>query len=252
VLAAGTPVAAAPPAAEDPDELVIAVSLPRPAFQVGAVRGSEVVVARGLEIEVARAVARQLGLRPRFVQVRNERQFLAPGAKRWDVAFAQLVPTAHRRRSVDFSAPYARADQLVLMSRGVKRPRSLAGLRRLQLCAERRSRGMDVIAARIRPSLQPLAVPDVESLLRRVQTGACEAAVADVSGLGPALEGKRQRFGGIAGRIDTGAYAVALERGSPLRASVDAALGRLAASGSLRRLAKAWLGVDLARLRLLG
>jgi ABC-type amino acid transport substrate-binding protein len=231
---------------------VVAVSLPRPAFQVGAVRGSEVVVARGLEIEVARALARRLGLRPRFIQIGNEQRLLAPGAKHWDVAFAQLVPTPHRRLAVDFSAPYARADQVVLVARGVERPRSLAGLRRLQLCAERRSRGMDVIAARVRPSLPPLAVPDMESLLRRVQTGACEAAVADVSRIGPALEGKRQRFGGIAGRIDTGAYAVALERGSPLRASVDAALSRLAASGSLRRLAKNWLGVDLAPLRLLG
>jgi ABC-type amino acid transport substrate-binding protein len=251
LLAVGLPVVAAPPATEPPGELVIAVSLPRPAFQVGAVRGSEVVVARGLEIEVARALARQLGLRPRFVQVGNAQRLTAPGAKPWDVAIAQLVPTTLRRRAVDFSAPYARADQVVLVARGIERRQSLAGLRRLQLCAERRSRGMDVIAARIQPSLRPVAVPDVESLLRRVQTGACEAAVADVSRIGPALRGKRQRFGGIAGRIDTGFYAVSLERGSPLRASVDAALSRLAANGSLRRLAKAWLGVDLTRLRLL-
>jgi ABC-type amino acid transport substrate-binding protein len=246
------PVDAAPPTTEQADELVIAVSLPRPAFQVGAVRGSEVVVARGLEIGVARALARQLGLRPRFVHVRNERRLTAPGAKPWDVALAQLVPTPLRLQAVDFSGPYARADQVVLVARGVERPRSLVTLRRIQLCAERGSRGMDVIASRIRPRFRPLAAAGIETLLRQVQTGACEAAVADVSRVGPALVGKRQRFGGIAGRIDTGAYAIALERGSPLRPSVDAALSRLSATGVLRRLAKAWLGVDLARLRVLG
>ena len=108
-----------------------------------------------------------------------------------------------------------------------------------------------MIAARVSPPLRPLLARDLETLLRRVQTGACEAAVADVSSLGPALVGHRKRFGPIAGRIETEAYSLALERGSALRPSVDLALRRLAADGSLRRLAKAWLGVDLARLRVL-
>ena len=60
---------AAPPVTERPGELVVALSLPRPAFQVGAVRGGEVILAKGLEVELARAIARRLGVRPRFVQV---------------------------------------------------------------------------------------------------------------------------------------------------------------------------------------
>jgi ABC-type amino acid transport substrate-binding protein len=250
-LVAALPALAARPTMERGDELVVAVSLPRPVFQVGAVRGSEVVFARGFEIEVARSVARRLGLRPRFVQIADPRRLVAPGEKPWHIALAQLEPTPQRRRAVDFSTPYARADHVVLLARGVERPRSLPGLRHLQLCGERRSRAIDLIGSRIRPSLRPLAAPDVEGLLRRVQTGACEAAVADISRIGPALSGRSKRFGGIAGRIETGAYAVALERGSALTPAVDGALRRLSANGSLRRLAKSWLGVDLARLRVL-
>ena len=91
----------------------------------------------------------------------------------------------------------------------------------------------------------------MESLLRRVQTGACDAAVAELSRLGPALDGRRDLFGGLAGRIETErAYAVALERG-PV-----APLGRrgrpcVAADGTFRRLTVAWLGIDVARLRVL-
>ena len=89
-------------------------------------------------------------------------------------------------------------------------------------------------------------------MLRRVQTGACDAAVAELSRLGPALDGRRDLFGGLAGRIETErAYAVALERRSPLLPSVDAAVRALRADGTLRRLTVAWLGIDVARLRIL-
>jgi polar amino acid transport system substrate-binding protein len=215
------------------------------------VRGGEVVVALGLEVDVARTLARRLGLRVRFVQVGDAGRLLAPGAKPWDVALAQLTPTSQRATRVDFSSPYVRADQVLLARRGLERPRRLAHLRRLQLCAMRGTRGADVIAGRIRPARRTLLVPDVPMLLRRVQTGVCDVAVAEVGMLGPALAGRRDLFGGISGRIETGAYAFALEKGSALRPAVDGALRHLAADGTLRRLARAWLGVDLPRLPVL-
>lgn len=239
------------PGTKRPGELVVALSLPRPAFAVGSVRGGEVVLARGLEADVARALARRLRLRPRFVQVGDAGRLLASGAKRWDVAIARLVPTPVGRRAVDFSAPYARADQIVLLARGVERPRSLAALRPLQLCAQRGTRGVEAIATRVRPKLRPLLARDLETLLRRVQTGACDAAVGEVGDLGPAIAAERGRFGAVAGRIATGAYAIAIESGSPLKPSIERAMGGLSANGTLRRLAKKWLGIDLPRVRVL-
>jgi ABC-type amino acid transport substrate-binding protein len=239
------------PVTKQRGELVVALSLPRTGFAVGAVRGADVVVARGLEADVARALGRRLGLRPRFVQVGDAGRLLASGAKRWDVAMAQLLPTPARRRAVDFSAPYARTDQIVLLARGLGKPRSLAGLQQLQLCAQRGTRGVATIASRIRPALPPLLARDLETLLRRVQTGACDAAVGEVGDLGPAIAAERGRFGAVAGRLATGAYAIALEHRSPLKPSIDRALRGLSADGTLRRLAKKWLGVDLPRVRVL-
>jgi ABC-type amino acid transport substrate-binding protein len=108
-----------------------------------------------------------------------------------------------------------------------------------------------VIAARVRPRLRPLVLHGLEALLRRVQTGACEAAVAVVGRLGPALGGRRNLSGPVAGGIERGTYAIALERGSALKPSIDGAVRRLAANGSLRRLARAWLRLDAPRLRVL-
>jgi ABC-type amino acid transport substrate-binding protein len=252
LLAVAAAAAAAAPATKRPGELTVALSLPAPALQVGAVRGSEVVLARGLEVDVARAVARRLGLRLRLVQVGDAGQLLRPGRRGWDVALAQLVATPTRSRASAFTSPYLRDDPAVLVRRGLKRPTSVAQLRTLVLCAERGRRAADTVLTRVRPRTRPLLVTGVESLLRRVQTGVCDAAVAELSRLGPALGGRRDLFGGLAGRIETErAYAVALERGSPLLPSVEAAVRALRADGTFRRLTAAWLGIDVARLRVL-
>jgi glutamine transport system substrate-binding protein len=168
------------------------------------------------------------------------------------VALAQLVATPTRSRASAFTSPYFRDDPAVLVRRGLKRPTSLAQLRTLVLCAERGRRAADTVLTRVRPRTRPLLVTGVEALLRRVQTGACDAAVAELSRLGPELGGRRDLFGGLAGRIETErAYAVALERGSPLLPSVEAAVRALRADGTFRRLTAAWLGIDVARLRVL-
>lgn len=252
LLAADAASAAAP--TRERGVLVVALSMPAPLFQVGAVQGRSVVYARGLEVELARALARRLGLRRvEFVQVGDPQRLLAPGPKRWDVALAQVVPTPVRERAVDLSEPYLRADQAVLLARGVPRPRALADLRKLQLCAVRGSRGADTAASRVRPRLKTLRAIDDQALLRLVRTGRCDAALREAPQLGQALaRAGRGSFGPVVGRIETeAAFAVALQKGSPLTARVDGALRRLRAAGVLGRLAKTWLGLDPARLRVL-
>jgi cystine transport system substrate-binding protein len=244
--------AAASPATKQAGELTIALSLPRPAFQVGAVRGGDIVVARGLEVDVARALARRLRLKVRLVQVGDSDRLLRPGPKTWDVSLAQFVATPARARAVSFTRPYLHDDPVVLVRRGLTRPTTIAELRPLTICVERGRRSADVVAARVHPRTRPVFAVGLEALLRKVQTGVCDAGIAELSRLGPALDGRRNLYGGLAGRIETDrAYAVALERGSPLLAAADGALRSLQADGTLRRFATAWLGIDQARLRVL-
>ena len=63
--------AAAPPTTRVPGVLTVGVNLPSEGFQVGAAKGSTVVFAQGLEIDLARALAAKLSLRRAvFVQSR--------------------------------------------------------------------------------------------------------------------------------------------------------------------------------------
>lgn len=249
VLAAAGPGSAAAPT-YGRTELTVGLHLPDPGFQVGAVRGRDVVAARGLEVEVARALGRQLGIRDvRLVHVADRGSLTGPGVKPWDLALSRIDATT--AGPIETSSVYLRGDPAVLLRPGLTRPRGLADLRLRTICV---TRGSDVRLALdgIAPASPPLSAADDRELLALVQTGQCDAAVREAPLLGAALRRFPGRYGHLAGRVATAAGFVAvLPRGSELVDEIDRALSRLRADGTLRRIAERWLGFDPARLRVL-
>jgi ABC-type amino acid transport substrate-binding protein len=256
VLVAASAAAAAaggPAPAQTPEPLVIALNLPSDGFQVGAVQGTRVILARGLEVDLARALAARLDVRRvTFYQESRFPRLVAPGPKPWDLALAQIVPTAARRKNVDFSVPYLPADQGVLLRRGLSRPRTIAALRRLRLCSRRGSEGAATVVGRIHPARRPLLYPSLALVVQNLRSGRCDAAVQDAPLLGAVRAQWPARYGPLVGAIRTGQrYAIALPQGSPLAADVNAVLRGLLADGSVRRLSRRWLTADLASLAVL-
>jgi polar amino acid transport system substrate-binding protein len=247
-LVAGTAPAASKQRRETVDVLVVALHLPAPGLQVGAVRGRDVVAASGLEVDIARALARRLRVRRiRFVNVSDAALLTTPGVKPWHVAIAGIE--ARDRGAVDLSASYVRSDPVVLMRAGLPRPRTVADLRSRLLCAVAGSRGA-AAARRVRSAFVPLVAEGDAELLRLVQTGRCDAAVREAPLLGAAMRRLGGRYGPMGGRIETGAtWALAVPRGSVIEPDVDRALSRLRRDGTLRRITTRWLGFDPAGLR---
>ena len=172
--------------------------MPAAGFQVGAVRGRNVVLAKGLEVDLARILARRLGIqRVRFLNERFFSTLLAPGAKDWDLALAEISVTPARAQRVDFSRPYLTADQGVVLRRGLKtKPASIAALRALQLCAERATTGAQVLVKRIKPTKRPLLLNDPSaSFVRAVhETMLCDRRLRAVArGSAPAVAGSKRR-----------------------------------------------------------
>ncbi len=242
-------IAAAPPT-KTTGELVVGLAMPSAGFQVGAVRGRDVVLAKGFEIDLARELAKRLELlRVRFVNEPLFSTLLAAGRKDWDVALAQISVTPARARRVDFSSPYLAADQGVLVRLGLPTPTSIAALRRLQLCAERASTGGQLVLDRIKPTRKPRLLENPSKLSYELFTKRCDAVVFDAPALAVLRRQAPDRYGPLVGRIVTNEkYAIALERGSPLRPRLDSAVRALAADGTLERLRKRWLGTDTASL----
>jgi polar amino acid transport system substrate-binding protein len=250
---AAAAVAAAPPPTLAPGRLTVGIDMPSEGFQVGVADGARVLYARGLEIDLARALAARLGLRrTTFVQSRFDRLFSA-GPKPWDVALAEITITPERRRTADFSVPYMSVDQGVLAAQTLSQvPTTIAGLRPLRICAMRKTTGQAVAQRTIAPTRPVRLVANVPTLMLDLQTGLCDAVVYDAPALGTLRARAPQRYGPFVGVIPTREdYGIALPRGSALTPQVNRALRSLLADGTVARLARKWLTVDPDRLPVL-
>jgi polar amino acid transport system substrate-binding protein len=236
-----------------PGELRVGLAMPAAGLQVGAVRGRDVVLARGLEIDLARLLAKHLGVpRVRFVNAPLFSTLVRGGKKDWDIALAQITVTPARAKRVDFSTSYLTADQGVLLRRGLEpRPTSIAAPRRLQLCAERASTGGQLILDRIKPTRAPRLVQDPSRLSYDLFTQRCDAIVFDAPALAVLRRQAPDRYGAHGRIVTNERYAIALEKGSPLRPRINAALAGVIGSGVLERLRRRWLGTDTATLPVL-
>jgi ABC-type amino acid transport substrate-binding protein len=230
---------------------VVALSPGELSLQAGVIRGRDVLLARGLEVEVVRAVAERLGIpRVRFVYAGAPERLLASGQGRWHLAVASLEPS--RSLEGSHSTPYLTTDQVVLLRRGTARPRGLAELRTRILCAVRGSEAARA-AVRVGPAEPALLAPTRERLAQLVQTGACDAALVGPVGATSLLEGRKALLGPFAARVRWGAgLVIAIRPGAEIDvAAVDRALERLRRDGTLDRLARFWLGLDPAALPVL-
>jgi polar amino acid transport system substrate-binding protein len=237
-----------------PAVLTVGVSLPSEGFEVGIVKGTQVLYAQGFDIDLARALAGRLGLSSvQFVQTRFDTLF-SGGPKAWDVAVAQITITPQRAQRIDFTRAYLSADQGVLVAQTVKPvPSTLAGLRPLRICALRKSTGADQAQTRIAPSKPVRLVGNVSTLMLNLQTGRCQAVVYDAPTLGTLKARAPDRYGPFVGVIRTGEqYGIAVPKGSALLASADAALGQLLADGTIAQLQRKWLTANVSKLPVLG
>jgi cystine transport system substrate-binding protein len=238
-----------------PTELVVALRLGDPVLQAGVVRDGEVILARGLEVEVARNLAKRLGIpRVRFVYVQPASRLLVATARPWDLTIAAIRPGRLTSAASDLSDPYLGTDQAVVLRRGLPRLGTLAALRRKITCAVRGSDGARALATTVIPLTRPILASTEERLLQLVQTGACDAALVDADSVGQFVAGRGGILGPVTARVVTGGgYVGGVTRGGPIAVSaVDRALARMRADGTMHRLAREWLGIDPARLRPLG
>jgi polar amino acid transport system substrate-binding protein len=252
--AAASPAAAAVPT-KRPGVLMVGLSMPVPNFQFGVVLGSEVVVAEGLEIDLIEAVARRLGI-PQVEYV-NETGFLPiidGRPKPYDLAIAEATITPERARRIDYSIPYLRADQGVLMARQYRSaaPRTLGEVRRLRLCSGRGTTGAAAIREHVRPLQPPLLLENQRRVFDALRRGRCAAAVYDAPILAAVKAAQPRAYGKLIGRIPTDErYGIVFEQGSPLRRHVNAALRALIAARTVQAIRDRWLGSRAAALPVL-
>ena len=225
-----------------PGTLTVGVDIGTTGLADGTFADGKIVDASGFEIDLARALARRLGLKLRLVEVPFANVF-SPGAKPFDVSIEHVTITPERAKSVDFSPPYFVVNKGVLLASGVTPPATLAALRGLRVCTQAATTSNSYVRDKLRPRVAPHSFPSPIDALRALSDGYCQAMIADLEILVAAQRDEPDLYGPIAGQIVTNEhYGAVFEKGSKLRAPVGSALLALAHSGAIARLATQWFG----------
>ncbi len=240
------------PPTKTPGTLVVGLNPPAVGFQVGTLRGQNVVNPHGFEIDLAKAIATRLGITTiKWINVPFSGLF-RPGAKPFDFAFEEATITAQRKQAVDFSAPYFTANQGVLIRKGITAPKSLADLRKLQTCAQATTTGLDYIQHKLHPAKAPLIYQTTAAAFTAVETGRCDALVLDTPIVASQKKTRPNAYGPVAGQIVTNEkYGAVLEKGSKLKPQLDAAIKTLVKNGTVGRLQKKWFNLNFSKVPVL-
>jgi polar amino acid transport system substrate-binding protein len=240
LLAAGVGARGELPPTKKKGTLTVAIELGNPGFAEGSLSKP-----RGFSTDVARAVAKRLGLKLRFVNYPFARLFV-PGAKPYDFALEFATITPYRARVVDFSTPEISSGQGVLVAKDIIGPVTLERLRKLQVCVKQVTTGFAYVRDELKPEGLVLEYPSASAAFEALSTGICDAFVFDLPVLVVAKRSAPGRYGEVAGRVGpTEHYGGLFPKGSRLRPAVNKAIASLKRDGTMRKIAARHFGTAL-------
>ena len=241
---------AAPPTLQS-GKLIVAFGDPSPGFAQGTVRGNTITNPRGYEVDLASAIAAKLGLTPVWIYS-SWNSLFAPGTKKFDISFQEATITSQRKRTVDFTSTYLKANQGVLISKQTTAPTSLADLKQLQTCAQTNTTGLDWIKTQLHPAKAPLTFPTTTAAFQAVQINNCQALILDVPIVSLERKQNPSKFGPVAGQVVTHElYGAVLQKGSRLLPIVNGTLATLTKDGTVAKLQKKWFNIDFSKIPIL-
>jgi polar amino acid transport system substrate-binding protein len=242
VAAASAAPASAP--TKKPGVLTVAFGDSAVGFAAYTLRGQKVENPKGYEADLARAVAKQMGIsKINWIYVPWTGLF-APGTKKFDVSFQEATITPQRKKTVNFSSPYLDSNQGVLISHKAKAPKSIAQLKKMQTCAQVDTTGLDWIKTKLHPNKAPLQYQTTAAAFTAVQINKCDALILDVPIVLLQDKSAPTNYGGVVAQIVTNEkYGAVFQKGSKLVKPFDAALAKLNANGTIAKLRKKWFNV---------
>jgi polar amino acid transport system substrate-binding protein len=195
----------------------------------------------GFEVDVASALARELGLkRARFVEVQWSN--LVPALERGDidVVLNGLEDTPARRARLRLSRPYFVFHEVLAVQRGAPY-RTLDDLHGKRVATLNQTYALDLLESRPAERAVEIALYEgQEEPYYDLQLGRVDAVFLDhviAARYGCPLAGIEC----LRGDQPRGTYVVGLRRDDGVRAdAVDGAIGRILASGELRRILETW------------
>jgi polar amino acid transport system substrate-binding protein len=192
----------------------------------------------GYEGDMINAIAAKLKLsKVTWVNIAFD-QLYAPGTKQFDVGISEITITDERKGAVDFSEPYFDANQGILVKADSKYATATqtSDLLDAKFGAEAGTTGLDYVNNQVKPSQSVSQFDTTDVTSEALKTGTIDVQVIDVPIAAGIVAGSDVPLKIVGQFVTNEQYGLALEKGSPLKACVDATITALKADGTLKTL----------------
>ncbi len=203
---------------------------------------------KGFESAVAYAIAKELGFTRDEVKwkVVPFNSSYAPGPKAFDFDVNQISITPARAKRVDFTRPYFTAPQAVVAkeSSSAASATSLAELKDAKIGVQIGTTSLDAVKSSIQPTSDTQVFDTSNDVVNALKQGKVDAIVVDLPTAFylTAAELEKAKIVGQFKSPGGDPWGALLAKDSKLTPCVDAAIGRLEASGELQKINDRWLG----------
>ena len=225
--------------------LVMGTNAEFPPFETrGGANGSEIV---GFDVEVAKAIAAKVGLPLKIEDMKFDSLLPALSAGKVDLVLAGMTITDERSQNVDFSTPYYKATQVVLILAGSPIPQTKEDLKGVKIAVQLGTTG-DGAAVEIAGQDNVRQFTSAMDAVVELMNGKVECVVIDEQ---PAIQfaKKNPELMLVRPQFDDEFYGVAVKKGNAeLLAKVNEALAEIAADGRYDQFVDRWMvqGADAA------
>ncbi|CAM2172910.1 cystine ABC transporter periplasmic binding protein [Paraburkholderia sacchari] len=201
----------------------------------------------GFDVDIAKAVAAKMGLKPEFVTTEWSGIIAGLQAGKFDVIVNQVGVTEQRKAALDFSPAYTySAAQLIQRKDDKRQFTSLEDLKGKKLGVGLGTNYMDM--AKSVPGIDVKTYPGAPEYLRDLAAGRLDAALNDRLMLAYLLKNSQLplRTGAMVGAGNPSA--IPFRKGNPKFAkAIDDTMAQLEADGTFTKISDKWFGIDVTR-----
>lgn len=201
----------------------------------------------GFDVDIAKAVAAKLGLKPEFALTEWSGLLAGLQAGKYDVIVNQVGITPERQKSIGFSTPYAYSSpQIIVKKAGSFAPKTLADLKGKRVGVGLGSNFEKQL--RDAGGITVVTYPGAPEYMADLAAGRLDAAYNDRLLVGYLIKSQNLpvRGAGVIGQPES--VGIAMKKTNMgLKAAVDKALAQIKADGTYAKISQQWFGQDVSK-----
>jgi cystine transport system substrate-binding protein len=199
----------------------------------------------GFDVDIARDIAKRLGVRTEFVATQFEALIGGLQADKWDIVIAQMSITDKRRQQVDFTDPYVVTGGVIIVRQGESGYTTLADLKGKRVGA---GSGTTFEEVATRAGAKVASYKSVDQYVQDLENGRLDAIINDRLTMGYLIKSNGLPLEiSSTGLVSRDLIGMAVKKGNAdFVAAVDKALGGMKSDGTYRAIYVKWFGIEPA------